>query len=239
VTAILEQQADKARTFRDSHKRDAQERTCAVTREQCDPAQLIRFVAGPDDAIVPDLKRKLPGRGVWVTASAEMVAQAVKRNAFSRSLKRPVKADARLPAQVDALLEEDARQSLAMANKASKVVSGAFQVEKLIQSGAVAVLVHASDGSSDGARKINQALFRHLEERANDVPRVEIFDSAQLGLALGQTNVIHAALRQGAASDAFLVRVSRLAEYRAGQQKQQTARARCEQDTQGAEVEDK
>lgn len=238
MTAILDQQTEERLDQRASRKKAEQERTCAVSREPCDPSRLIRFVAGPGDVIVPDLKRKLPGRGVWVTASADMVAQAVKRNAFSRSLKRPVKADSQLPEQVDALLLEDARQSLAMTNKAGKVVSGAFQVEKLIQSGSVAAIVHALDGSPDGIRKISQTLFRIFGERTGEVPRVEIFDSGQLGLALGQTNVIHAALRQGAASDAFLSRVGRLAGYRADQKQQQTARARCDHDTQGAEVED-
>ena len=44
------------------------ERTCIVTRAVKPVAELIRFVLGPDDQVVPDLKHKLPGRGVWVTA---------------------------------------------------------------------------------------------------------------------------------------------------------------------------
>ena len=54
------------------------ERRCIVTREVLYPDQLIRFVAGPDGEVVPDLKRKLPGRGVWVTAKRDLVQQAVK-----------------------------------------------------------------------------------------------------------------------------------------------------------------
>ena len=56
-------------------------------------ADLIRFVIGPDGEAVPDLKRKLPGRGVWVTATQDALADAIKRKVFARGFKR----DVRLP----------------------------------------------------------------------------------------------------------------------------------------------
>ena len=63
------------------------ERTCVVTRRKGQPDDMIRFVAAPDGTVVPDLKRKLPGRGVWVTASAATVAEAVKKGSFARGLR--------------------------------------------------------------------------------------------------------------------------------------------------------
>ena len=57
------------------------------------PEELIRFVLGPDGTVVPDIRAKLPGRGVWVTARAELVREAVGRQAFSRGLKASAKAD--------------------------------------------------------------------------------------------------------------------------------------------------
>ena len=42
---------------------------CALTRARRPKDELIRFVLGPDGTIVPDLKEKLPGRGVWLTAA--------------------------------------------------------------------------------------------------------------------------------------------------------------------------
>src|SRR2546423_13111742 len=77
------------------------ERLCALTREVRPIGELIRFVAAPDSAIVPDLKRRLPGRGVWITAKRTAIDEAVKRNVFARSLKREVRAAADLGAQVD------------------------------------------------------------------------------------------------------------------------------------------
>ena len=38
-------------------------RTCIVSRASLPEERLIRFVAGPDGTVVPDLKRRLPGRG--------------------------------------------------------------------------------------------------------------------------------------------------------------------------------
>jgi hypothetical protein len=105
-------------------------------------------------------------------------------------------------------------QSLAMANKAGLVVAGAAKVAAAIEAGAVVGLVQAHDGGADGARKLQQALTRRFGEAASKVAWIELFASRQLDLALGRTNVIHAALATGAASEAFLARCRRLAAYR-------------------------
>ena len=139
----------------------------------------------------------------------------MRRKAFTRGFKEPAQAPDDLPGMVDALLEKDALQSLSMANKAGLVLAGAFKVETEIASKAPAALIHARDGSRDGVRKIAAALTRRGDV-ASETPRVELFASSQLDLALGRANVIHAALRKGAASDAFLAKCRRLAHYRAG-----------------------
>lgn len=190
------------------------ERTCAVTRARLSPDAMIRFVAGPAGDVVPDIRRRLPGRGVWISADAAIVGQAARTGAFARGLKTAAKAPETLAGDVDALLERDALQSLGMANKAGLVVLGAAKVEAQIGRGDVVGLVQARDGGSDGGRKMAQALRRHTGDAAQTVPIVDLFQSAQLDLALGRTNVIHAALRRGAASLAFLSRCGRLARYR-------------------------
>ena len=67
------------------------ERTCVVTRRAGSPDDLIRFVLAPDGTVTPDLKRKLPGRGVWVTARRKEIAEAVKKRAFTRGFKAEAK----------------------------------------------------------------------------------------------------------------------------------------------------
>jgi predicted RNA-binding protein YlxR (DUF448 family) len=194
---------------------EGSQRTCIVTRAKLPPDELMRFVLSPDGEVVPDLKRKLPGRGVWVQATATALAEAIRRKAFARGFKEAATTPADLTERVDALLEKDALQSLSMANKAGLVTAGAFKVEAEIAGQMPAALIHARDGSPDGARKLAAALKRRGETTV-ETPRIELFASAQLDLALGRANVIHAALRKGAASGAFLTRCRRLALYRAG-----------------------
>jgi predicted RNA-binding protein YlxR (DUF448 family) len=111
---------DKADMRRDPGRGDGshEERLCVVSREAKDPDELIRFVVGPDDKLVPDLRRRLPGRGVWVTGTAAAVKEAVRRRAFGRSLKAEVVTSPALVEEVEALLRRDAVQALALANKA-------------------------------------------------------------------------------------------------------------------------
>ena len=56
---------------------------CIVTRMVKDEAELIRFVRSPDGVVVPDLARKLPGRGVWVSLDRRLLDQAVARKLFA------------------------------------------------------------------------------------------------------------------------------------------------------------
>jgi predicted RNA-binding protein YlxR (DUF448 family) len=210
---VLPGGSDSAARRRMRAEHDGPERMCIVTRERRSPEELIRFVLGPEGTVVPDIKGKLPGRGVWVTARAKLVEDAVRRQAFSRGLKANAKAAATLPADVDALLERDCLQSLSLANKAGAVVTGFTKVETAIGGGNITLLLHAKDAGADGIRKLAQALRRRFGE---DCPSgINLFASNQLDLALGRSNVIHAALKAGPASKAFLTRCRRLAAYRA------------------------
>jgi predicted RNA-binding protein YlxR (DUF448 family) len=188
------------------------ERTCIVTKTKAGPNAMIRFVVGPGGEVVADLRHKLPGRGLWLTARADVVAEAVRRNAFGRGFKAEVKVSATLPADIEALLIENCLQALSMARKAGQAVAGFFKVEAAINAGGVIGLVHASDGGADGSRKLSQALRRKFGEESR--PEIKLFTSLQLSLALGGTNVIHAALTEGAASEAFLSHCRKLERYR-------------------------
>jgi predicted RNA-binding protein YlxR (DUF448 family) len=195
----------------------ATERTCIVTRRQAPPEAMIRFVRAPDGALTPDIRSRLPGRGAWVTARAELVAQAVKRQAFARQLKAKVVASPTLVEDVDRLLEADCLQSLSMANKAGLAIFGFGKVCQALERDAVGVLLEASDGSPEGKRKLAQAARRAATlagRTETSVETVSLFASEQLDLALGRTNVIHAALAPGGPTQAFLARCRRLAAYR-------------------------
>lgn len=192
--------------------RNATERLCAVTRDVRPVSELIRFVRAPDGTLTPDLKRKLPGRGVWVTARRETLGEAVRRRVFTRSLKQEVTVDPALADQVDALYLKSALDLLSLANKAGKLVVGFSKVESAVQSGDAVAIVHATEAAPDGMRKIEQILRRAgLESR---VRRLAPFDGPQMDLALGRSNVIHAALIADSVSKAFLARADDLARFR-------------------------
>ncbi|MCF6199646.1 MAG: DUF448 domain-containing protein, partial [Hyphomicrobiaceae bacterium] len=46
--------------------------------------QLIRFVLSPEQIVTPDLRCKLPGRGLWLSANRESLELAVNKNLFAR-----------------------------------------------------------------------------------------------------------------------------------------------------------
>jgi uncharacterized protein len=189
-------------------------RLCVATRQVKPVEELLRLVVGPGDVLVPDLRHKLPGRGVWVTATRSAVAEAVRRKAFARSLKAPVKVPPGLVDDIEALLARAARDGFSLANKAGQVVSGFSKVEAAIGSGAIAAVIQASDAAADGARKIAQALRRRFGESMREIPVLGGLDSSELGLALGRSHVIHAALMKGSASRASLARFRALERYR-------------------------
>lgn len=200
---------------RDPHE---SERMCIVTRRREPPEAMIRFVRGPDGVVAPDIRARLPGRGVWVSASAELVSEATKKRMFSRGLKETAEAPPQLAADVDRLLEADCLQMLALVNKAGAVVAGFSKVADTLAKGAVVALIAARDGGEDGKRKLRQAARRGgVGERPSgpaEPPTVGLFTSNQLDLALGRTNVIHAALAAGGPATGFLARCRRLAAYR-------------------------
>lgn len=192
------------------------ERTCIVTRQTLPPERMIRFVAGPDGAVVPDLKRNLPGRGCWVTAGRAYIEKAAARNLFARALRMPVTVPADLAAMVDGLLSKAALGALGLARKAGAVALGAAKVESTVRSGRVAAVLHALEAAEDGIRKIAAARSFVVHAGGREIPAYRLFTEPELSLALGGANVIHAALLDGQASVAALKRLAALDRYRNG-----------------------
>jgi uncharacterized protein len=189
------------------------ERTCIVTRQEGSVNDLIRFVAGPDGDVVPDLKRTLPGRGVWVTAKADIVREAIRRKAFQRGLKQEVKASETLPEMIIGALRQDVKQALALANKAGAIVSGFGQVDSAARSGQVRMMIHAVEAAEDGRRKLQGALIAGYEGQGHDIPIMALLSGTELELALGRSHVIHAALIDRPICDLVLKTVARLQHF--------------------------
>ena len=141
---------------------------------------------------------------------------AVARKAFARSFKRDVRVAADVVESTERLIERAALDALAIVRKAGNAAIGFGKTEAALLRDKVVGLVHASDAAPDGVRKLDAVCRHRTEETAETIALVRAFTSAQLDLALGRSNVIHAALLAGPESATFLTRVGRLERFRTG-----------------------
>jgi uncharacterized protein len=198
------------------HGAPGSERLCTVTGEVRPVADLIRFVVGPDGAVVPDIKRRLPGRGLWVSATRQSLAEAVKRKVFARGFKRDVKVPADLVEVTERLIERAVLDALAITHKSGNAAIGFAKTEVALARANVAALIHAADAAADGSRKLNASAAHRFGPEMAGLALVETLTAAQLDLAFGRSNVVHAALLAGPESETFLARLERLERFRTG-----------------------
>jgi predicted RNA-binding protein YlxR (DUF448 family) len=193
------------------------ERRDIVSGEVMPENRLIRFVADPEGQIVPDVAAKLPGRGLWVAATRAAIGTAVEKKLFARAAKRPasggeqtvkVKADASLADRAEKALLARMTGDLGLARRAGRLVMGFDNVLRALDGPKAppTLLIEASDGAKDGKRKLyNAAHARELKPYV-----LECLSSAELGLALGRENVIHAAVQPGGFSERLTLDAERL-----------------------------
>jgi predicted RNA-binding protein YlxR (DUF448 family) len=175
-----------------------------------DEAALIRFVAGPDGAVTPDLARSLPGRGLWVAADRVSVETAARKNLFSRAAKAKLAPPAALADQVEQLLRRRLLHGLGLARRAGELTLGYEGASAAIASGKAAWMIEASDGAADGRRKLLQVARR----LPTPPPLVAVFTSEELSLALGLGNVIHLVFLAGRGAERWTADVQRLSGFR-------------------------
>ena len=188
----------------------ARERRDIVSGQVMDEAVLVRFVAGPGGLVVPDLARKLPGRGLWVAADRASVETAAKKGHFARAAKAKLNAPADLADQVETLLRRRILDGLGLAKRAGELISGFEKVVSTLNAGKAAWLIEASDGAADGRRKI-----LNVARKSPKPPQLcGLFDAEELGLALGAENVIHTAFLAGRGADRWTKDVQRLSGFR-------------------------
>lgn len=193
-----------------THGEASRQRRDIVSGQVMHEDSLIRFVAGPDGTVTPDLARKLPGRGLWCAADRASVETAVKKGLFSRAAKTKLGAPASLPDMVETLLMRRLLDALGLARKSGDLTSGFEKVMSSIRGGKAAWLIEASDGAADGRRKLLGAIHSSPSPPA----LFGLFSSEELGLALGGENVIHTAFLAGRASGRWTSDARRLAGFR-------------------------
>ena len=184
------------------------DRMCILTREVKDEAELIRFVRAPDGEVVPDLARKLPGRGVWVSLNRQTLADVLRKKLFSRGFAAETSVPADLPERVSKQLRQQALSLLSMAKKAGEAVTGFMKVEEVVGRGRAKLLFHAAEAQPDGCRKLDKYLQPGME-------KIVLFHSSELDLAFGRSNVIHAAVTKGGLAEKLLLTIRRIETFEA------------------------
>ncbi len=194
---------------------DVNPRSCIVSRERHDKKDLIRFVAGPDGKIFPDLKENLPGRGVWVEAKKSSVQIAIEKRLFAKGLKTDVRAEDDLAELVEKLLHERALQALALAKKAGFLLTGFAKVDSAIRANNVVLLIHANDAADDGKRKLASAVSFVGHMGGSEIPVASCWSGDEMSAVLGLGNAMHAAALPSGASRNLIAAVKKLEYYKA------------------------
>ena len=181
-------------------------RRCIASGESKPREALLRFVVGPNGALVPDLGEALPGRGLWVSAERAALTKACDRGLFARAARRPIAVAPDLIDEVEGQLKARALDLLGLARRAGGLVTGFDQVRRMLAAGRAAVLIEASDGARHGRARLGAL--------ARDIPVIAHFDGAALSRSVGRDNVVHAALAPGRLADRFVQESARLGRVR-------------------------
>lgn len=181
-------------------------RKCIVTGEVKDKEELLRFVIAPDLTVVPDLHKKLPGKGIYVTNSRKMLETAVKKNLFAKSAKQKVTVSAALVDLTEKLLQKQSLNVFSLAKKAGVLVLGLEKVLELLKKEKVAFIVEAIDAGEDSRARVALA--------AKNLEIFKLFSVEELDQALNKVNTVHAALIKSEMAQMVHKEFDKLAKFR-------------------------
>ena len=168
---------------------------------------MLRFVVGPDGAVVPDIDARLPGRGLWLLPRRDIVEQAVAKRVFARAARRPVTVPPDFADRIQALLARRCGEALGLTRRAGLAVAGFERVGEAVRRGNAALLLFANDGAAAGQRK--------LAALANGIPSMAVLTAAELSGAFGREIVAFAAVGPGPLCARLRLDLERLAGFRA------------------------
>jgi predicted RNA-binding protein YlxR (DUF448 family) len=178
------------------------DRRCIVTGSILPRARMLRFVVGPGRTVVADLNERLPGRGMWLAARANVLAEAASGRHFSRAMRGPVDVPPDLARQVEAGLVSRSVALIGLARRAGAAVAGFEKTRGALKSGTACLLITARDGAADGRRKLGAL--------ALGVVQAGGLESAELGGVFGRPAAVHVAVTDQAFADRIARALGRL-----------------------------
>jgi uncharacterized protein len=168
---------------------------------------MIRFVVGPDRALVPDLTATLPGRGIWLSACGDVLEGARAKGglgrAFARAARGPVTVPPDLPALLEAALVRRIGELLGLARRAGQAVAGFDKAREWLRSGRCRLVLQASDGST-------AERARFLTGAGEGVTVLAPLEASVLGRVFGRDHVVHVAIAPGRLGERLAIEAERL-----------------------------
>ena len=177
------------------------ERRCVLSGEVFARESLIRLAISPGGEVLPDPNAKAPGRGAWIAPDRQALESAIEEGHFKPALMRAFKGGPAgaalsysedLPQIVEAALVRNLADRLGLEQRGGNIVLGSSRIEENARTGRIALLLHASDSSLDGRKKLDQA-WRVGQDREGSGERGTLLplDREALSVALGRENVVH------------------------------------------------
>lgn len=179
-------------------------RRCAITRDRLPKEEMIRFVIGPEQTVVPDLAARLPGRGIWLSARRDVLENPRTRGVFAKAARGPVTVPPDLTPVLQAALAQRIGDFLGLARRAGQAVCGFQKAREWLDSGRVGLVIEAADGSADER-------VRFLGRHAATTKVVQPLDGATLGAVFGRDHVVHVVVAKGALAQRLTAETGRYA----------------------------
>ena len=209
-------------------------RRCVVTRARLPKEVMFRFVVGPDRHLIPDLAGKLPGRGIWLSASLDVIEGAGGTRpkgmssaggavpngtltgmtgrelvrAVSRAARGPVQVPPDLPVILATALIRRIGDLLGLTRRAGQAIAGFEKARDWMRTHPVGLVLQAADGSEAERTRFQSAV-------PDGVPVLAPLTGAELGRVFGHDNVVHVALARGRLACSIAVEAARLAGLKA------------------------
>jgi predicted RNA-binding protein YlxR (DUF448 family) len=177
-------------------------RRCLVERQSLPRETMLRFVAGPAQQLVFDVGATLPGRGLWLSASRDVIEMARKRGVFARAAKAAVNVPADLAERVEAALTQRVIDLVGLARRSGNAISGFEKAREWLVSGKAGLVLQAVDGSPD-----ERARF----VGGRDIPVLTVLTAARLGQIFGRDQAVHVAIASGRLGEKIQIEARRLA----------------------------
>lgn len=185
--------------------KEDKERKDIVSGKVMESKDLLRFTVTPDNQVIPDFRKRLPGKGIYVACSLSALKVAAAKNLFAKALKKNVKVSDGLIPMVEAILRKKGLEAVCLAKKAGDLVTGFEKVSEALRKDKAAFILEAKDAGADGHAK--------MLSLAKGVEVFALYDVEELDKALDRVNMVHAAFLKNRMSDMVYTEFKRLDKF--------------------------